>query len=580
MAKTLVEKIPSPSPDVSIFKIGGTLGYHENEVLERFFRECSKRNISKLVIDFTDLGSLGGGCAKIIRRAASEGDVFVCVAGASKTVQNFLIKNGGDHILFSPNIETATDTLQNLDSNAPGHAKEAKSSRKTKKRVSAKTEAGNVGHPGGGAKPERGGGSVEDGADPQGGSAGDDVILLGQDDSPESVPEETRTEGVEMADREVAADAGARPVGDDLKRKLVQYRALFSLNSEFNRIAEKSSLINVFLLTAIAQVGVESAAFFLYRAGEFVPEHAKGIELEELQSIRITIEAGELDNWRESGSIRSLSKGPLKHGDRKTLESCGFHFIAPFIVHENYRGIIFLGKPIRRELDRDTKDFLRILINQAAIAYENTYRFEEESERTLGLVQTLISLIEENTVSRGNTDLIVDYAYALALKLHYPEEHIRDLMYGTVLRDIGMIKVSDLIVRSPRELIKEEWEIIKRHPIDGMKMLRRMKFSEHALDVVRCHHERFNGEGYPDGMVGAQIPLGARIVSVVESYAAMRQDRPTRPALTREQALNTLRENWGLRYDPEVVEGLVEIVEDEIRTGERLRYQSNELFKI
>jgi HD-GYP domain-containing protein (c-di-GMP phosphodiesterase class II) len=153
-------------------------------------------------------------------------------------------------------------------------------------------------------------------------------------------------------------------------------------------------------------------------------------------------------------------------------------------------------------------------------------------------------------------------------------------MYGTMLRDIGMIKVSDLIVRSPRELMPEEWEIIKRHPADGADMLRKMKFSEHAVSVVVSHHERFNGEGYPHGLQGKQIPLGARIVSVVESYAAMLQDRPTRPALTHEEALNTLKENWGMRYDPDVVAAFAEIVEKELRSGKRTCDSDFELSKI
>jgi HD-GYP domain-containing protein (c-di-GMP phosphodiesterase class II) len=224
--------------------------------------------------------------------------------------------------------------------------------------------------------------------------------------------------------------------------------------------------------------------------------------------------------------------------------------------------------------------FLKILINQAAIAYENTARFEEEKERTLGLVQTLIALIEENTLARGSTTLLSSYTYSLARKLHYPEEHLRALMYGTVLRDIGMIKVSDLIVRSPRELMPEEWEIIKRHPIDGAEMLRKMKFSEHAINVVLSHHERFNGEGYPKGLQGKQIPMGSRIVSIVESYAAMLQERPTRPALTQEEALNTLKENWGNRYDPDVVKAFVEIVENELRTGKKATEEKFELFSV
>jgi HD-GYP domain-containing protein (c-di-GMP phosphodiesterase class II) len=207
-------------------------------------------------------------------------------------------------------------------------------------------------------------------------------------------------------------------------------------------------------------------------------------------------------------------------------------------------------------------------------------RLERENERTLGVVQTLISLIEENTLARGNTNLISNYVHAVANLMHYPVENLRDLMYGTVLRDIGIIKVSDLIVRSPRELMPEEWEIIKRHPSEGAAMLRNMKFSEHAAAVVLHHHERFNGEGYPRGVQGQDIPLGARIVSVVESYAAMLQERPTRPALTRDEALNTLKENWGMRYDPDVVRCFVEAVEEESRGGEPARERKFALFSI
>ncbi len=260
--------------------------------------------------------------------------------------------------------------------------------------------------------------------------------------------------------------------------------------------------------------------------------------------------------------------------------SLGCSYVAPFIVYNEFRGFLALGKPIKSELDEGTTSFLKILINQAAIAFESTQRLEEEKERTLGLVQTLIALIEENTLARGNTNLLSSYTFALAKKLHYPEEHLRDLMYGTVLRDIGMIKVSDLIVRSPRELMPEEWEIIKRHPVDGTKMLRKMKFSEHSIAIVLSHHERFNGEGYPEGLQGKQITLGARIVSVVESYAAMLQERPTRPALTQEEALNTLKENWGMRYDPDLVKAFAEIVEEELRTGNKVHDEKFELFSV
>jgi HD-GYP domain-containing protein (c-di-GMP phosphodiesterase class II) len=126
----------------------------------------------------------------------------------------------------------------------------------------------------------------------------------------------------------------------------------------------------------------------------------------------------------------------------------------------------------------------------------------------------------------------------------------------------------------------EEWEIIKQHPADGAAMLRSMKFSAHVCDVVLHHHERFNGEGYPNGAQGQDIPTGARIVSVVESYAAMLQERPTRPPLSRDEAINTLKENWGMRYDPEVVRGFIAVLDDETKTGEAVHDKKLALFSV
>jgi HD-GYP domain-containing protein (c-di-GMP phosphodiesterase class II) len=165
---------------------------------------------------------------------------------------------------------------------------------------------------------------------------------------------------------------------------------------------------------------------------------------------------------------------------------------------------------------------------------------------------------------KGTSEIVSRYVGMVAKNMDYPEEYFKDLIYGTVLRDMGMVKVSELIVRSPRELSKDEWQVIKRHPEDGSEMLRRMKFNDHVVDVVLSHHERFNGEGYPRGLRGKDIPLGARIISVVESYAAMINERPNRPALSAREALDTLKENYGLRYDREVVNQFAAIMEKEI----------------
>jgi HD-GYP domain-containing protein (c-di-GMP phosphodiesterase class II) len=342
---------------------------------------------------------------------------------------------------------------------------------------------------------------------------------------------------------------------------------------------EKSKLLDAFLLTLIAQIGLESAAFLELVDNKFVATRWKGFETADPDSLSCKVEDVDIANWQQSPVAHEVGSAPLADSAKKVLEQWDMAYAAPFIVYGQFRGLVLLGNSIGK-LGNEAWEYLGMLSNQVAIAYAHTCRFEEERDRMLGLVHSLISMIEHNTVTLGSTEAIVNYVHALAVELHYPEDRMHDLLYGTVLRDIGMIKISDLIVRSPRELLKEEWEVIKRHPIEGAMMLEKMRFSNHTVKIVISHHERFNGEGYPDRLQGNQIPLGARIVSVVESFAAMMEDKPARPALTEEEALNTIRENWGLRYDPDVVNQFVEIIEEEIRTGRKVASRGIELLNI
>jgi hypothetical protein len=590
MPKTVIEKSPSPSSDVTVFSVSGTLGFHEKDTLEKLFDECNKRSITHVVLDISKLSSLGGGCAKIIQAVAAAGEIALGITGAKATVLKFL-KNA-EQLVVADSIEEAVSRLSGVEP-VPAALQPAAAAAPDQPAAAA-------------SQPDQ---PAPTDASPASDSSDDGVIILGLEplaeekkaaaepasQKPDPPPARkkraggsgdvkparpTRTEAPPAAPPEAQEPPSERANSRELQKRIIQYNTLFSLNSEFYRIQDRKSLLEVFLLSTIAQVGVESAVFLEFREGYFTPASAKGVEADELKGFALSAEQLDLDTWIESLAVHTVENAPFSDEVKAPLLSLGCTYVAPFVAHGEFRGILTLGKPIKSDLDETTISFLKILINQAALAYESTQRFEEEKQRTLGLVQTLIALIEENTLARGNTNLLSNYTYSLANGLHYSDEHIRDLMYGTVLRDIGMIKVSDLIVRSPRELMPEEWEIIKRHPIDGADMLRKMKFSEHAVNVVLAHHERFNGEGYPNGLQGKQIPLGARIVSIVESYAAMLQERPTRPALTREEALNTLKENWGNRYDPDVVKAFVEIVENELRSGKTTGEKKFELFSV
>jgi hypothetical protein len=561
MAKTVVEKVNSPNPDVSIFKISGVLGYHENAVLTKFFGGCVKKSMTRLIMDFSELGSLGGGCAKIIREAATAGEVVVCIVGASKTVRNFLEKAGKTPIIYESDQDSALHKIgaaqpqpakvpRDKPSASPAEATESEAApRETTKKKHSHGERSPREH-----GPARTRTKQE------------------RTEAVEAAAALDNGENVEDAKRSVSAPPAAK-----LERRLLRYRSLFSLSSDFGQIREKSRLLDAFLLTTISQAGIESAAFLERTDESFCLTAWKGFETADPGAFTVDLDDVDHKEWVKLPRVRETNESPISDVARKRIVDWGMPYIAPFIIHGKLEGLVILGNPIREGFGEAVCEFMMMLIDQTAIAYRNSQQLEQENQRTLGIVRSLMSMIGDHTLSRGDMEPIVNYVHAVAEAMHYPEERIKDLIHGTMLRDVGMIKVSDLIVQNERELKEEEWAAIKRHPVEGADMLRSMSFSEDTCNIVLFHHERFNGGGYPQGVRGTEIPLGARIVSVVESYAVMLQKRPTRPALSSEQSLSTLNENLGKRYDPDVVAAFVEIVEEEIRTGRKTRYKNGEL---
>jgi HD-GYP domain-containing protein (c-di-GMP phosphodiesterase class II)/anti-anti-sigma regulatory factor len=610
MARTRFERIEAGGPETAAFRIAGKLGFHENAKVEQLVAECGKRDFMRVVFDFSELESLGGGVARILRKfvqdfSAGGGQVIFVVT--SDVVLDFL-KDETTPIVTCATMEEAL--AMPVASTAP-----AETAVEEEPSPSGGDPTGDEDEPAGAGDPE----AVEAAPDagviqmsydqpplPDSGSKEatppeDDALVL----EPHPVgglsadgPAENQQRGPAGRKSEVSGGdkiiseifgpvAGEGPpswLGDPvspfslggvegsadvtelnrrLKRRILELKTLFSISTDFTAVRDRKKLLDIFLLTSIAQGGVESAVFFEKADGRFEPFMSKGIEHAALEPIELT--TAEESSIRNSAEVTSMDLVPLSSATRKKLSDSGLVYLCPFHHDEGLAGIVMLGKRIAgRGMQKEDFEFMQVLVNLARGAYQNALLFEREHERTLGIVKTLISIIEENTLLKGTSEFVSRYVGMVAKAMDYPEEHFTDLIYGTVLRDMGMVKVSDLIVRSPRELTKDEWRIIKRHPEDGAEMLRRMKFSEHTIDIVLSHQERFNGEGYPRGMRGREIPLGSRIISVVESYAAMIHERPNRPALSEREALDTLKENYGLRYDREIVGHFAAIIEKEL----------------
>lgn len=169
--------------------------------------------------------------------------------------------------------------------------------------------------------------------------------------------------------------------------------------------------------------------------------------------------------------------------------------------------------------------------------------------------QALASVLAPQPHHRGRpSDMIASLATGMALEMSLPAEEIERIRVASLLHDLGKIAIPEEILDKPATLSDAEWQTIGEHPRIGQVILEQASGLREAIPVVLHHHERFNGGGYPHGLKGNEIPLGARIVAVADAYHAMVHDRPYKTALTHEEALVELRNHAGTQFDPAVVD--------------------------
>jgi putative nucleotidyltransferase with HDIG domain len=235
----------------------------------------------------------------------------------------------------------------------------------------------------------------------------------------------------------------------------------------------------------------------------------------------------------------------------------------PLVVRDNFVGLINIGeKESKGPFNQMDLRLLTTLGDYVAVALENAKLYEGLLKSYLSAVSALAEAIEtKDPYTRGHSERVSKYATVIAKAMNLPESEIEGIRVAGILHDIGKIGLQEGILLKFAPLTDAEFGVIKEHPVVSAKIIEKAEFPWDIKPLARHHHERYDGGGYPNGLKGEDIPLGARILAVADTYEALLADRPYRRGFPKENALEVIKEAAGPQLDPAIVPVFLKLVE-------------------
>ncbi len=378
----------------------------------------------------------------------------------------------------------------------------------------------------------------------------------------------TRTLEAEIAKRREHASH----VSKEFKRHLLSMRTLLTMSHDLNRALQSDDLIKMASLTLLGELKVSSMAMFALEHEndkEFALLGVRGFDAKRFAGLALDRTSEFVAMLDEGGRPQQIARNPDQKWIKKLpdLRLAVFEYASPIAFNGEIKGVVFTGPKLSSEAYGDYDlDIMMFIANSIALGMENSHLVTQLQTTYVSTLRSLISIIEaKDPYTKGHTERVASYAMALANRLSFDEETLRTILFGALLHDIGKMGVLDEIIQKPGPLTEEEWELMRAHPVVGAQIVEKMEFLTGTIDIVRHHHESWNGKGYPDGLRGEEIPLLARLVTVADSFDAMTTDRPYRKALSLDEAVRRLEEASGVQFDAELVKVFVKYVREKGR---------------
>ncbi len=333
--------------------------------------------------------------------------------------------------------------------------------------------------------------------------------------------------------------------------------------------------LNILLKHVVAQLGVDAASIFLLHPHLQTLQFAAGqgfrTRLIERAEVRLNDQfAGRCAMERAKVEISDPTeiKSNLPFARLWLEEGFAQYICVPLVAKGEVKGVLETYRRSTFTPDREWYDFLETLAGQAAISIDNGQMFDNLQNANTELMVAYDATIEgwsraldlRDQETEGHTQRVANLTLRLAKAMGVPDREALHIRRGALLHDIGKMGVPDSILLKKGPLTPQEWKVMRQHPTFAFKMLQPIRYLKPALDIPYCHHEKWNGGGYPRGLKGEEIPLAARIFSAVDVYDALTSSRRYRRAWSKKKALAYIKERSGVDFDPMVVEAFLRMM--------------------
>ncbi len=334
----------------------------------------------------------------------------------------------------------------------------------------------------------------------------------------------------------------------ELSRRLAEQETLLEVGLELAQTLDLRRVLTLALEKVEEICAAETSSIWELdaAAGELFFRVVRGQAAPEIESLRIPLGAGIVGAVAASGKperVDDVANDPRWRGDTSKRFGTRSILAVPLISRARVVGVLQLLNPVgRARFSDDDERRMRLFAGPLAHALENARLYAAQQRLFLETVTALAEAVEKrDPYTGGHLQRVVAYSLLLGHALELETEQLEQLRLGATLHDIGKIGVPDGVLLKAGPLDDAENAVMRRHPVDGAAIVSRIESLRAIVPIVRSHHERMDGDGYPDGLAGDQIPLAARIVAVADTFDAMTSSRPYRKALARQTAAAEIR---------------------------------------